>query len=72
VHRLQTLSAAYELEIFQILATGPVTPAELATRHGFDLRATEVVLTMLGALGLVRARGSAYELTDVSRTLSLA
>jgi predicted O-methyltransferase YrrM len=71
VHRLQTLSAAYELEIFQTLAAGPITPAKLAALSGFDLRATEVVLTMLAALGLVRARGDAYELTDVSRTYLL-
>ena len=71
VHRLQTLSAAYELEIFHTLADGPLTAAELAARRGFDLRATKVVLAMLGALGLVRSDGSAYGLTEVSETYLL-
>jgi hypothetical protein len=71
VHRLQTLSAAYELEVFETLAAGSLTSAELAARHGFDPRATDVVLAMLGALGLVRSSGGAYGLTDVSRTYLL-
>jgi hypothetical protein len=71
VHRLQTLSAAHELGIFEALADDSMTPAELAMRYGLDRRATDVVLAMLGGLGLVRAENDVYELTDVARTYLL-
>ncbi|HEY4055959.1 MAG TPA: methyltransferase [Kofleriaceae bacterium] len=68
VHRLQVLTTAYEVGIFDTLAAGPCTAEQLAEQRGFELRGTRAVLAMLAALELVRVSATGYELTTVART----
>ncbi|HEY4181378.1 MAG TPA: methyltransferase [Kofleriaceae bacterium] len=68
VHRLQTLTTARELGIFDALAEGPCTAAQLAEKKNFELRGTAVVLSMLAALELVRPTAMGFELAAVART----
>lgn len=72
VHRLQVLSVAYEVGLFEALAAGPLTAAALAEQRGYNRRGTDVVLSMLAALELVRATPVGFELTTVARTYLVA
>ena len=71
MYRLPAMSVADELGVFKALASAPATAAETAERHGFNRRATDVLLSMLSALGLVAFRDGRHELTDVTRTYLL-
>ena len=71
MYRLPAMSVADELGVFTALASAPATAAETAQRLGFNRRATEVLLSMLSALGLVVVRDGRHELTDVTRTYLL-
>ena len=48
--------AAEEAGIFSALAEAPATAAELATRLGFDERATTILVRLLAALRLLLRR----------------
>ena len=52
MYRLPAMAVAHELGIFASLASAPATAAEIAQRLGFNRRATDVLLSMLSALGL--------------------
>ena len=56
MYRLPAMSVADELGVFTALASAPATAAETAQRLGFNRRATDVLLSMLSALGLVVVR----------------
>ena len=71
MYRLPAMSVADELGVFAALAAAPATAAETAQRFGFNRRATDVLLSMLSALGLVAFRDGRHELTDVTRTYLL-
>ncbi len=71
MYRLPAMAVADELGVFTALASSPATAAELAQRLGFNRRATDVLLSMLSALGLVLVRNGQHELTDVTRTYLL-
>jgi O-methyltransferase/methyltransferase family protein len=71
MYRLPAMAVADELGVFTALASAPATAAETAQRHGFNRRATDVLLSMLSALGLVAVRDGRHELTDVTRTYLL-
>jgi hypothetical protein len=71
MYRLPAMAVADELGVFTALAAEPATAAQLAQRLGFNRRATDVLLAMLAALGLLVVRRGAYELADVTRTYLL-
>ena len=71
MYRLPAMSVADELGVFTALASAPATAAETAQRLGFNRRATDVLLSMLSALGLVVVRDGRHELADVTRTYLL-
>jgi protein-L-isoaspartate O-methyltransferase len=71
MHHLPAMAIAAELGVYEFLETGPATPAETAQRLGFNRRATDVLFSMLSALGLTVLRDGRYELTDVTRTYLL-
>ena len=59
--------AADDAGIFAALAEEPATIDGLAQRLDFDVRATGILLRLLGALDLVAQRESIYQLTDQAR-----
>jgi acetylserotonin N-methyltransferase len=60
--------AAEEAGIFSALAEAPATAAELATRLGFDERATTILVRLLAALRLLLRQDARYHLGDEART----
>jgi acetylserotonin N-methyltransferase len=72
MYRLPAMAVADELGVFAALDPAPATAAEIAQRHGFNRRATEVLLAMLSALGLLVVRDGRHELAGVTRTYLLA
>lgn len=58
----RTVMAATKLDIFESLATGPLTVDEVAQRCGTHLRATEKLLNALVGLGCLKVRGEHYRL----------
>jgi len=68
---LPAVTAADELEIFESLAGQSATPAELAQRHGFDLRAVEILLSLLTSLGFLVAHLGRYQVTEPTRNFLL-
>src|SRR5690348_11374289 len=71
MHRLPAMAAADELGVFEALGSGPATPSETAQRLGFNRRATDVLFSMLGSLGLTSSCDGRHELTDLTRTYLL-
>jgi SAM-dependent methyltransferase len=63
----RVLQVAVELGVFAALARGPRSAAQVARRLGTEERATGLLGNALVALGLLRKRGSRYELAPVSR-----
>ncbi len=59
--------AADDGGVFGALAERPATIEELATRLDFDVRATGILLRMLGSLGLLVLRDARFQLTDQAR-----
>jgi hypothetical protein len=59
--------AADDAGVFSALAAGPATIEELAQQLNFDVRATGILLRLLGALGLLTQRDGAFHLTDQAR-----
>ena len=58
--RAAVLAAAVDLEIFTLLASQALPAAELAQRHGWDLRGTTVLLDALAALRLLDKEHDRY------------
>ena len=63
-----SIVAAEEAGIFSALADAPATAGELATRLGFDERATRILVRLLAALRLLFLREGRYHLGDEART----
>lgn len=59
--------AADEAGVFVALNEKPATISELAARLDFDVRATGILLRLLGALGLLTQRLGRFQLTDEAR-----
>jgi hypothetical protein len=70
-YRLPAMAVADELGVFAALDSAPATAAQLAERLGFNRRATDVLLAMLAALGLLVVRDGRHALADVTRTYLL-
>ena len=71
VHRLPAMAVADQLGVFRALHSKPATAEEAAREFGFNRRATEVLLSLLTALGLLALRDGRHELTDATRTYLL-
>jgi acetylserotonin N-methyltransferase len=65
--RLPAMAVADELGLFDELARGPATSAELAQRLGYDARGVEVVLGMCAALKLLDHSEGAFALGESAR-----
>ncbi len=63
-----SIVAAEEAGIFTVLADAPATARELASRLGFDERATTVLLRLLASLRLLRVHDGRYQLAGEART----
>ena len=59
--------AADDAGVFVALAENPATIEELAARLDFDVRATGILLRLLGSLGLLMIRDERFQLTDQAR-----
>jgi acetylserotonin N-methyltransferase len=59
--------AADDAGVFASLAAQPATIEELAGRLDFDVRATGILLRLLGSLGLLVVGGERFQLTDLAR-----
>ena len=68
---LPALTVADELGIFDSLAREPATAAELAQRHGYDLRGADILLTLLASLRLCVSHLGRYQVTAPTRTYLL-
>ena len=68
---LPAVTVADELEIFESLAREPATPAELAQRHGFDLRGAEILLALLASLRFCVSHLGRYQVTEPTRNFLL-
>jgi hypothetical protein len=72
MNQLPAMAVADELGVFGALASGSATVGETAQRLGLNRRATDVLISMLTALGLVVLRDERrIELTDLARTYLL-
>lgn len=58
------VAVASEAGIFEALASGPRSAAEVAAAEGYDERATRVVLQALEELDLVRAEGDRFRASE--------
>lgn len=61
------IAAAAGAGIFDSLAEAPATIPELASRLGYDERATQVLVRLLAALGLLRLRLGQFHLSTEAR-----
>jgi cyclopropane fatty-acyl-phospholipid synthase-like methyltransferase len=68
---LPTVTVADELEIFESLAREPATAAELAKRHGLQLRGADILLSQLAALKLCVSHLGRYQVTEPTRNYLL-
>jgi O-methyltransferase domain/Dimerisation domain len=59
--------AADDAGVFVALAEHPATIEELAARLDFDVRATGILMRLLGSLGLLVMRDERFQLTDQAR-----
>jgi acetylserotonin N-methyltransferase len=64
---LPAVTVADELEIFESLAREPATAAELAQRHGLQLRGADILLSLLTALKFCVAHLGRYQVTEPTR-----
>ena len=55
-------AAAADLDLFPLLAHGPIPATEAAHRLGCDLRGLAILLDALAALGLLEKQGNRYGL----------
>jgi acetylserotonin N-methyltransferase len=68
---LPAVTVADELEIFDSLAREPATPAQLAQRHGFDLRGVQILLSLLASLRFCVSHLERYQVTEATRNYLL-
>ena len=68
---LPAVTVADELGIFDSLARDGATPAELAERHGIELRGTQILLGLLTSLGFLVAHLGRYTVTEPTRNFLL-
>ncbi len=68
---LPAVTVADELEIFESLAREPATAAELAERHGLQLRGADILLGLLTALKFCVSHLGRYQLTEPTRNYLL-
>jgi acetylserotonin N-methyltransferase len=68
---LPAVTVADELEIFESLAREPATAAELAERHGFQLRGVDILLSLLTALKFCVSHVGRYQVTPPTRNYLL-
>ena len=68
---LPAVTVADELEIFESLAREPATAAELAKRHGFQLRGADILLCLLTALKFCVSHLGRYQVTEPTRNFLL-
>ncbi len=68
---LPAVTVADELEIFESLAREPATAAELAQRHGFQLRGADILLSLLTALKFCVSHLGRYQVTEPTRNYLL-
>lgn len=59
--------AAAEVGLFEALAKGPTSRAELCISLSLSPRSIDVLVDLMGALGFIRQSGSSLELTTTSR-----
>ena len=64
----RSVMAATKLDIFESLAAGPLTAAEVAQRCGTHPRATEKLLNALVGVGCLQVRGGRYGLRRSARS----
>ncbi|MFH1071729.1 MAG: methyltransferase [Candidatus Glassbacteria bacterium] len=62
------LTAAAELELFTLLAEGPLSPLEVADRLGLDRRATEIFLRALAGMELVVAGNGKFGNSEIAES----
>ena len=62
-----SIVAADDAGVFVALAEHPATIEELAARLDFDVRATGILMRLLGSLGLLTMREERFQLTDQAR-----
>lgn len=68
---LPAVTVADELEIFESLVREPATAAELASRHGFQLRGADILLSLLTALKFCVSHLGRYQITEPTRNYLL-
>src|SRR5688572_28762787 len=68
----RTVMAATKLNVFESLADGPATAAEVAQRCGTHPGATEKLLVALVGVGCVQVRSGRYRLRRSARSWLLA
>ncbi len=68
---LPAVTVADELEVFESLAREPATAAELADRHGFQLRGADILLGLLTALKFCVSHLGRYQVTEPTRNYLL-
>jgi 2-polyprenyl-3-methyl-5-hydroxy-6-metoxy-1,4-benzoquinol methylase len=67
MNQLPSLAVADELGVFAALGATPAAAGDAAQRLGLNRRATDVLLRMLAALGLLALRSGRYEPTESAR-----
>ncbi|MFC9975765.1 methyltransferase [Spirillospora sp. NPDC127200] len=68
VHLSAALRAGIALRVFDPLAAGPLSAADVAAKTGADARATRILLDVLAAGGFLDRTGDAYRLAPVAET----
>jgi hypothetical protein len=67
MNQLPSLAVADELGVFAAVSAAPADASDIAQRLGLNRRATDVLLRMLAALGLLALRNGRYEPTESAR-----
>ncbi|MFI1913916.1 class I SAM-dependent methyltransferase [Nocardia sp. NPDC020380] len=62
VRRVAILRAAIKLRVFDSMAAGPATAADIAAGHDLDARGTRILLDSLVAIGMLHTADSRYRL----------
>jgi SAM-dependent methyltransferase len=63
----RTVMAGAEIKLFDALAAGPLTAAEIAAECGSEVTATVLLVDALACCGYLRFRGGRFELTRLAR-----
>jgi acetylserotonin N-methyltransferase len=68
IYQMPSLAAADDVRLFDHLAASPATTEGIAKALDLDIETLRALLPMLAALGFLKARAGAYELTPNART----